>query len=195
MKIFFVIFGLLFLVFSLSGCGYNKIQDLDEEVGVKYSKMLSAYKKKQDLIPNLVEVVKGYAKHEKDVFTEITESRAKVGQLKLPENATQEDFDKFLEAQKAFSGSLSRLLAVSENYPNLKADQNFLSLQKELSDIETQITASRNGYIRTIGDYNKHIRHFPVNITAKIFEYDLKPQIDLKESEVTEPVKIKFWST
>jgi LemA protein len=177
----------------LTSCGYNTMGDLDEEVKAAHSQVLSVYKKRADLVPNLVSVVKNYAAHEESVFTEVTESRAKAGQVTLPENATPEDVKKFSEAQKSFGNSLSRLLVVAENYPQLKADQGFLKLQDQLETIENQATASRNKYIRAIKEYNKVVRSFPNNLTASWFDHKIKPQVEFDdEEEIKKAPKIEF---
>lgn len=177
----------------LSGCGYNAIQRQDETVNSHHAQLLSVYKKRADLIPNLVEVVKGYAVHEKGVFTEVTESRAKVGQVTLPINATPEQLKAFMDAQKQMASVLSRLIAVSENYPQLKADASFRDLQRQLDEVETQATAARNRYIRSIQNYNSLVRQFPNNLTAMIFGYKPKQQMQFEdEKEIKVTPKVKF---
>jgi LemA protein len=165
---------------ALSGCGYNTIQSQDEAVDAAHAQVLSVYKKRADLIPALTEVVKGYAAHERGVFVEVTEARAKVGQVTLPKDATPEQVKAFTDSQQALGSSIGRLLVVAENYPNLKADKNFLQLQKQLEEVETQATAARNRYIRSIQAYNSTIRQFPVNLTAMLFGHKARTQPDFK---------------
>jgi LemA protein len=174
-----------------SGCGYNTLQRRDESVKAAWANLMSAFQKRSDLIPNLVEVVKGYAQHEKGVLTEVANARASVGSIKLPENASEEQIKQFTEKQKELSGSLSRLLMVAENYPQLKADAGFRDLQKQLVNIEDQINANRNRYIREVKNYNIVIRTFPTNLTAMVFGYSVKPQLTIEEKAKERP-NIKF---
>lgn len=174
---------MMLILFSVSGCGYNAIQEQDEAVSAAHAQMLSVYKKRFDLVPNLVEVVKAYAVHEETVFTEVAEARSKTGQVNLPVNASSEQMKSFLDDQKLLSSSLSRLIVVAENYPQLKADSGFRDLQRQLDEIETQATAVRNRYIRSIQTYNKTIRKIPVNVTAWIFGYHRKPQMQFEDGE------------
>lgn len=181
------------MTFSVSGCGYNSIQMQDEAVNAAHAQVLSVYKKRYDLIPNLVEVVKGYATHEKAIFTEVAEMRAKTGQATLSVNASVEETKAFLDSQKVLASSLSRLIAVAENYPQLKADQNFRALQQQLEEVETQATAARNKYIRAIQGYNAMVRQFPNNLTAAIFGYHPKPQMQFEdEGVIKQSPRVKF---
>jgi LemA protein len=145
------IFALL-MVLSLTGCGYNQFQSLDEEAKASWSEVLNQYQRRADLVPNLVSVVKGYAAHEKEVLTEVADARAKVGSIQVtPEVLNDpEAFAKFQAAQGQLTSALSRLLAVSENYPNLKADQGFRDLQAQLEGTENRVTVARNRYIQTV---------------------------------------------
>ncbi len=183
----------IFAITSFSGCGYNSIQKNDEAVNAAHAQVLSVYKKRADLIPNLVEIVKGYASHEKKVFTEVATARAKATQIALPSNATPEQAQAFLESQKGLQSSLSRLIAIAENYPQLKADQGFRDLQRQLEETETQATAVRNKYIRSIQAYNDTVRKFPTNITAWLFGYERKPQLQFEdETEIKKSPKVIF---
>ncbi|ATD65234.1 LemA family protein [Neisseria weixii] len=158
-------------VFSLSGCGYNTMQTQDEAANAAWSEVLNQYQRRADLIPNLVNTVKGYATHEEEVFTKVTEARSKVGsmQLSAEDAGNPEKLKQFQQAQGELSGALSRLLVVSENYPQLKADQNFRDLQAQLEGTENRISTARNNYIKAVQTYNTTLRQFPQNITAKIF--------------------------
>ncbi|MRN39146.1 LemA family protein [Neisseria sp. CCUG17229] len=158
-------------MFSLSGCGYNTMQTQDEAANAAWSEVLNQYQRRADLIPNLVNTVKGYATHEEEVFTKVTEARSKVGsmQLSAEDASNPEKLKQFQQAQGELSGALSRLLVVSENYPQLKADQNFRDLQAQLEGTENRISIARNSYIKAVQTYNTTLRQFPQNITAKIF--------------------------
>jgi LemA protein len=183
-KIFLKLAAVL-LVLNLSGCGYNNFQTLDETSKSAWSEVLNQYQRRADLVPNLVNVVKGYAEHEKDVLTQVTEARAKVGSMQItPEVLNNpEAFAKFQAAQGELSSALSRLMVVSENYPNLKADQSFRDLQAQLEGTENRIAVSRNRYIETIKEYNIAVRSFPENLTAKMFGYDVKPSFTVENEK------------
>ena len=185
MQKIFLKLAAVFLVLNLSGCGYNNFQTLDETSKSAWSEVLNQYQRRADLVPNLVNVVKGYAEHEKDVLTQVTEARAKVGSMQItPEVLNNpEAFAKFQAAQGELSSALSRLMVVSENYPNLKADQSFRDLQAQLEGTENRITVSRNRYIETIKDYNIAVRSFPENLTAKMFGYDVKPSFTVENEK------------
>ncbi|HQE39055.1 MAG TPA: LemA family protein, partial [Zoogloea sp.] len=152
--------SMILSVLLLTGCGYNQIQINDEQVNASWSEVLNQYKRRADLIPNLVQVVQGYAAHEKEVLTRVTEARANVAGMKVtPELVNDPDaMAKFQKAQGELSGALSRLLVVSENYPNLKADANFRDLQAQLEGTENRITVARNRYIKAVQDYNISVR-------------------------------------
>ena len=158
----------------LSGCGYNQIQSLDEQTKSGWSEVLNQYQRRADLIPNLVNTVKGYAQQEQTVLIGVTEARAKATSIKVDANDA-ESLKKFQQAQGELSGALSRLLVVSENYPQLKSDQNFRDLQAQLEGTENRITVARNRYIQAVQDYNVTVRSFPTNLTAMIFKYAAKP--------------------
>ena len=158
----------------LSGCGYNEIQTKDEAVNAAWSQVLNVYKRRADLVPNLVATVKGYASHEERVFTEVAEARAKVGSINIDADDPA-SLQQFQQAQGQLQSAIGRLLLVSENYPQLKADQNFLQLQAQLEGTENRITVERQRYIEAVQAYNTYIRRFPVNLTAMLFGYDTKP--------------------
>lgn len=186
---------LAILALTLSGCGYNRIQTQDEEIKANWSEVLNQYQRRADLVPNLVNTVKGYAKHEKDVFTQVTEARAKVGSVQItPELANDpQALAKYQAAQGELSGALSRLLLVSENYPQLKADANFRDLQAQLEGTENRITVARNRYIKSVQEYNITIRSFPSNITAMMFGYKVKPNFTVEnEKEISKPPSVDF---
>lgn len=172
-------------VLSLTGCGYNTFQSLDEESKASWSEVLNQYQRRADLVPNLVNVVKGYASHEKDVLTQVADARSKVGSIQVtPEVLSDpEAFAKFQAAQGQLTSALSRLLAVSENYPNLKADQGFRDLQAQLEGTENRITVARNRYIETIKNYNVAVRSFPNNLTAMALGYKAKPSFTVENEK------------
>jgi len=178
-------FFAILLVLSLTGCGYNTFQSLDEESKAGWSEVLNQYQRRADLVPNLVNVVKGYASHEKEVLTEVADARSKVGSMQVtPELLNDpEAFAKFQAAQGQLTSALSRLLAVSENYPNLKADQGFRDLQAQLEGTENRITVARNRYIETIKNYNIAVRSFPNNLTAMMLGYKAKPSFTVENEK------------
>ncbi|ENV58395.1 hypothetical protein F951_00729 [Acinetobacter soli CIP 110264] len=156
------------LIFS--GCGYNTLQAKDESVTAAWSEVQNQYQRRADLVPNLVNVVKGYAKHEQQVLTDVTQARSNVAGLKV-DKAVLEDpqlFEKYQQAQSQLTGALSRLIAVSENYPDLKANEQFRDLQIQLEGTENRIAVARNRYISTVQDYNTYVRQFPQAMTAKV---------------------------
>jgi LemA protein len=182
----------LALSLSLTGCGYNRIQVTDEQVKSGWAEVLNQYQRRADLVPNLVNVVKGYAAHEKDVLIQVTEARARVGSVQVNADDPQ-SLQQYQEAQGALSSALSRLLVVSENYPNLKADTGFRDLQAQLEGTENRITVARNRYIQTVQDYNITVRKFPVNLTAKMFGYQTKPTFTVEnEKALAQPPKVEF---
>jgi LemA protein len=185
----------LLAIALLSGCGYNRIQETDEGVKAQWSEVLNQYQRRADLIPNLVATVKGYAAHEEKVLTEVTNARAKVGsmQISAEDAADPAKLAAFQQAQGELSGALSRLLVVSENYPDLKANQNFLELQSQLEGTENRITVARNRYIEAVQAYNTLIRRFPVNLTAMVFGYDAKPNFSVEnEAAISRPPSVDF---
>lgn len=176
---------LLLVAVVLSGCGYNAIQRQDESVKAAWSEVLNQYQRRADLVPNLVNTVKGYAQHEERVLTEVTNARAKVGstQLTTDDLNNPEKLKQFQAAQGELSSALSRLMVVTENYPNLKADGLFQNLQAQLEGTENRITVARNRYVKEVQAYNSMIRTFPNNLTAKIFGYQVKPNFSVENEK------------
>ncbi|OOG59646.1 LemA family protein [Rhodanobacter sp. C03] len=172
---------LLLLSVMLTGCGYNAMQKQDEAVKGAWSEVINQYQRRADLVPNLVNTVKGYAQHEEKVFTEVTNARAKVGSIQMtPEMANDpQALAKFQAAQGELGSALSRLMVVSENYPTLKADGLFQNLQAQLEGTENRVTVARNRYVQAVQDYNTMIRTFPNNLTAKMFGYTVKPNFSV----------------
>jgi LemA protein len=185
---------LAMLAALLSGCGYNAIQQKDEQVKSGWAEVLNQSKRRADLIPNLVQTVEGYANQERQVLTDVTNARSRVGQINV--NADDaESLKQFQQAQGELSGALSRLLVVTENYPNLKSDQGFRDLQAQLEGTENRITVARGRYIQMVQDYNTFLRQFPQLITAKIFGYQVKPNFTVdNEAQISQPPAVKFGS-
>ncbi len=184
-----------FLAVMLSGCGYNQVQVNDEQVKSAWSEVLNQYQRRADLIPNLVATVQGYAAHEKDVLTRVTEARANVAGLKAtPELINDEAaFAKFQKAQSELGGALARLLVVAENYPNLKADASFRDLQAQLEGTENRITVARNRYIKSVQDYNVSVRVFPNNLTAMVMGWKPKANFTVEnEKAIAKPPRVQF---
>ncbi|MGZ8095959.1 MAG: LemA family protein [Methylosarcina sp.] len=184
-----------FMAVLLSGCGYNTLQTTDENIKASWSEVLNQYQRRADLVPNLVNVVKGYAAHEKDVLTQVTEARARVGSIQAtPELVDDEEaFHKFIAAQGQMTSAISRLLAVAENYPQLKADSLFRDLQAQLEGTENRITVARNRYIAAVKDYNITVRSFPTNLTAMLFGFKTKPSFTVEdEKAIAVPPKVDF---
>ena len=189
------IFLAALLSISLAGCGYNTFQTNDEQIKSSWSEVLNQYQRRADLIPNLVNTVKGYAAQENDVLLGVTEARARVGSIQAtPELLNNpEAFAKFQAAQGQLSSALSRLLVVSENYPQLKSDANFRDLQSQLEGTENRITVARNRYITSVQAYNVTVRSFPSNLTAMVFGYKAKPNFAVEnEKELGKPAKVDF---
>lgn len=185
-------FALLLACGLLSGCGYNQIQKKDEAVKAAWSEVINQYQRRADLVPNLVATVKGYAAHEEQVFREVTEARAKVGQVNVNANDAA-SLAKYQAAQGELSSALTRLMAVSENYPNLKADGLFQNLQAQLEGTENRVTVARNRYVQAVQDYNAYVRSFPVNLTAKVFGYQVKPNFSVQnEAAISVAPKVDF---
>lgn len=185
----------LLMLMMLSGCGYNSLQSSDETINASWAEVLNQYQRRADLIPNLVNVVKGYAAHEKDVLIEVTEARAKVGSIQAtPELVNDEQaFKNFIAAQGQMTSAISRLLAVAENYPQLKADGLFRDLQAQLEGTENRITVARNRYIQAVKDYNITVRSFPSNLTAMMFSFKTKPSFTVEnEKAISVAPKIEF---
>ena len=179
----------------LSGCGYNTLAQQDEQVKAAWSEVLNQYQRRADLVPNLVNTVKGYAAQEERVLTEVTNARARVGSIQATPELLNDPqaFAKFQDAQKELSGALSRLLVVSENYPQLKSDAAFRDLQAQLEGTENRITVARNRYIQAVQEYNVTLRQFPTNLTAMIFKYSVKPNFTVQnEAEIARPPTVDF---
>lgn len=185
----------LLLLSSLGGCGYNTLQSQDEQVNASWSEVLNQYQRRADLVPNLVNVVKGYAAHEKDVLIQVTNARAQVGQVRATPELINDPqaFQKFQAAQGELSSALSRLMVVAENYPQLKADSLFRDLQAQLEGTENRITVARNRYIQAVQTYNTTVRQFPGNLTAKMFGFKVKPNFTVQnEREISNAPKVDF---
>ena len=183
------------LALSLTGCGYNSFQTTDEQVKASWSEVINQYQRRADLVPNLVNTVKGEAKFEQDTLTKVIEARAKATSIQAtPELVNDpEAFQKFQQAQGQLTGALSRLMAVSENYPNLKANQGFRDLSTQLEGTENRITVARNRYITSVQAYNVTVRSFPSNLTAMVFGYKEKPNFSVEnEKEISKPPSVKF---
>jgi LemA protein len=192
-KFFYLV--LLVATLSLSGCGYNTFQSTDEQIKASWAEVLNQYQRRADLVPNLVNVVKGYASHEKEVLTQVTEARAKVGSIQATPDLINDEqaFAKFQAAQAQMSGALSRLLLVAENYPQLKADGLFRDLQAQLEGTENRITVARNRYIQAVQGYNVTVRSFPSNLTAMVFGFKVKPSFTVEnEKEISKAPKVDF---
>ncbi len=188
-------FAALAAVATLSGCGYNDFQRLDEEVKAGWSEVLNQYQRRSDLIPNIVATVKGEANFEQETLTKVVEARAKATSIQAtPELINNpEAFQKFQAAQGELSGALSRLLVVTENYPNLKANQGFQDLRVQLEGTENRITVARNRYIKSVASYNTLARSFPSNLTAMIFSYPVKPSFTVaNEAQISAPPQVNF---
>ena len=180
---------------SLAGCGYNDLQKQDEGVKGSWSEVLNQYQRRADLVPNLVNTVKGYAAQEADVLTAVTNARANVGAIKATPELINDPaaFAKFQQAQGELTGALSRLLVVAENYPNLKSDALFRDLQSQLEGTENRITVARKRYIDTVQAFNTTVRSFPTNLTAMLFKMDVKPNFTVaNEASITAPPKVDF---
>jgi LemA protein len=179
----------------LTGCGYNTLQTQDEAVKAAWSEVVNQYQRRADLIPNLVETVKGYASQEERVLLGVTEARAKVGSIQLtPELLNDpEAFKKFQAAQGELSAALKSLLLVSERYPDLKSNTNFLELQSQLEGTENRVTVARNRYIESVQTYNSTVRQFPTNLTAMLFKHNVKPNFTVEnEAAIARPPAVDF---
>jgi LemA protein len=190
------VFRRLLLVFALSlglsGCGYNDIQVADESTKSSWSEVLNQYQRRADLIPNLVKTVQGYAQQEREVLTQVTEARSRVGQVTV-DPSNPDSLRQFESAQRDMGSALSRLLVVAENYPQLKSDQNFRELQAQLEGTENRIAVARKRYIETVQGYNVLVRQFPVNLTAMAFGYAAKPQFAVEnEREISKAPTVDF---
>lgn len=176
----------------LTGCGYNSIQSSDEGTKQAWAEVVNQYQRRADLIPNLVNTVKGYAEQEKEVLTRVTEARSRVGQIQVNPGDSG-SLKQFESAQADMGSALARLLVVAENYPQLKSDQNFRELQAELAGTENRIAVSRKRYIDSVNAYNVLVRQFPVNLTAMALGYDVKPQFTVEdERAIARPPSVDF---
>jgi LemA protein len=194
MRILFTL-SLLLATLLLSGCGYNTIQTTDEAVTASWAEVLNQYQRRADLVPNLVNVVKGYAAHEKEVLEAVTVARSRVGSIQATPELVKDAqaFAKFQAAQGELTSALSRLLVVSENYPQLKADASFRDLQAQLEGTENRVTVARNRYIAAVKDYNVTVRTFPNNLTAMMFGYATKPSFTVEnEKAISTAPKVDF---
>jgi LemA protein len=186
---------LVLLAGTLSGCGYNRIQAADEQVSAAWSEVLNQYKRRADLIPNLVQIVQGYAAHEREVLRRVSEARAQVAGIKLAPELIDDPqaFARFQAAQSQLSGALARLLAVAENYPDLKADANFRDLQAQVEGTENRIAVARQRYIKAVQEYNVTVRVFPNNLTAMLFGYKTKANFTVEdEKALAAPPAVRF---
>ncbi len=182
-------------VMSLSGCGYNDLQRQDEGIKGAWSEVVNQYQRRADLVPNLVNTVKGYAAQEADVLTAVTNARANVGSIKATPELVNDPaaFAKFQAAQSQLTSALSRLLVVAENYPNLKSDALFRDLQSQLEGTENRITVARKRYIDAVQTYNTTVRSFPTNLTAMVFKMEVKPNFTVEnEAAISAPPKVDF---
>jgi LemA protein len=179
----------------LSGCGYNTLQRTDENINATWSEVINQYQRRADLIPNLVETVKGYAAQEKDILLGVTEARSKVGAIQVTPDMVNDPaaLERFSAAQSQLTSALSRLLVVVENYPQLKSDANFRELQAQLEGTENRIAVARQRYIKAVQEYNVTVRSFPTNLTAMVFGYKTKPQFTVEnEAQIARPPKVDF---
>ena len=189
------LFAAMAAALALSGCGYNQFQTLDEQVKASWSEVLNQYQRRADLIPNIVATVKGEANFEQETLTRVIEARAKATSLQVtPETLNNpEAFNRFQQVQGELGSALSRLIAVSENYPNLKANQGFQDLRVQLEGTENRITVARNRYIKAVADYNVLARQFPTNLTAMVFGYQVKPSFTVaNEAQISTPPAVSF---
>ncbi|WP_052321807.1 LemA family protein [Ralstonia sp. A12] len=179
----------------LSACGYNDFQSKDEATKAAWSEVVNQYQRRADLIPNLVNTVKGYASHEKDTLEAVTRARAAATSFQITPEVLNDPaaLQKFQQVQGELSSALSRLMAVSENYPQLKADQSFRDLQSQLEGTENRITVARQRYIKSVQDYNVLARSFPTNLTAKVMGYQVKPNFTVEnEKSISTAPAVKF---
>lgn len=184
---------ILLLAWSLVGCGYNTMQAQDEAADAAWAEVLNQYKSRADLIPQLVNTVKGYAQHEEKVFLEVTQARAKVGSIQLNGAPDEATLNAFNQAQGELSSALSRLMVVSERYPELKADKNFLELQAQLEGRENRVNLARKRYIDAVRAYNTTVRSFPSNLTAKMFGLEKRATLKVEnEATISEAPKVEF---
>lgn len=186
---------LLLATVFLGGCGYNQLQQMDEQVKASWSEVLNQYQRRADLVPNLVATVKGFAAQEQQVLLGVTNARAKVGSIQATPELVNDPqaLQRFIQAQGELTGALSRLLVVAEAYPQLKSDANFRELQAQLEGTENRITVARNRFIRATQDYNVTVRSFPTNLTAMMFGFKEKAQFTVEnEKALAQPPKVDF---
>jgi LemA protein len=191
----FTVVAALALPLTLTGCGYNDFQRLDEQTKAAWSKVLNQYQRRADLVPNIVATVKGEAAFEQDTLTKVIEARAKATSIQVtPETLNNpEAFQKFQTAQGELGSALSRLMVVSEQYPNLKANQGFSDLRVQLEGTENRVTVARNEYIQSVESYNVLARSFPNNLTAMVFGYNTKPNFTVQnETTISTPPVVDF---
>ncbi|HEX4522481.1 MAG TPA: LemA family protein [Casimicrobiaceae bacterium] len=189
------VLAVVFATLLLSGCGYNDLQRQDEQVKSAWSEVVNQYQRRADLVPNLVATVKGYAAQEQQVLTEVTNARASVGSIKATPELLNDPaaFAKFQAAQGELQSALSRLLVVSENYPQLKSDALFRDLTAQLEGTENRITVARNRFIKAVQDFNTTVRSFPTNLTAMLFKMEVKPNFTVdNEKAISAPPKVDF---
>lgn len=195
MKSFLKWIGIAVVALTLSACGYNEFQAKDEQVKAAWSEVVNQYQRRADLIPNLVNTVKGYASHEKETLESVTRARAAATSFQItPEVLNNpETFQKFQQVQGELSSALSRLMAVSERYPDLKANENFRDLQSQLEGTENRISVARQRYIASVQEYNILARSFPTNLTAMMFDYEVKPSFTVdNEKAISTAPKVEF---
>jgi LemA protein len=194
-RVYTIVLGVL-MTSSLWGCGYNDLQGLDEDTKASWSEVVNQYQRRADLIPNLVATVKGYAAHEKETLEGVVQARAQATGLQVTPEMLKDPaaFEQFQKAQAGLTSALGRLIAIAENYPNLKADQNFRDLQSQLEGTENRITVARKRYIDRVAEYNKMVRYFPTNLTAKfILHLEERPNFTVAdEKAVAKPPEVKF---
>jgi len=195
MKRIVALWLLILSVSALGGCGYNTLQSQDESIKAAWGEVLNQYQRRADLVPNLVNTVKGFAAQEKDVLLGVTNARAKVGSIQATPELVNDPaaFSKFVAAQGEMTSALSRLLVVAENYPQLKSDANFRDLQAQLEGTENRITVARQRYIRAVQEYNVTVRSFPTNLTAMMFGHKVKPSFTVEnEQAIAKPPTVDF---
>ena len=191
----FLLMAMIAAATLLSGCGYNTLQSQDEQLKAEWAEVVNQYQRRADLIPNLVETVKGFASQEQQVLLGVTNARARVGSIQATPELVNDPqaFARFQQAQGELSSALSRLLLVAENYPQLKSDANFRDLQAQLEGTENRIAVARNRYIKAVQEYNTTVRQFPSNLTAMLFGHKEKPQFTVEnEKEISKPPKVDF---
>ncbi len=191
----FLAIAMAVVTLSLSGCGYNTLQSTDESIKASWAEVINQYQRRADLIPNLVNTVKGFAAQEQQVLLGVTNARAKVGSIQATPELINDPqaFARFQAAQGELSSALSRLLVVAENYPQLKSDANFRDLQAQLEGTENRITVARNRYIKAVQEYNVTVRSFPSNLTAMLFGFKEKPQFTVEdEKAISKPPVVDF---